>query len=105
MKTPTTPVSIDIDSKRQITREFLESQGWVLQEDKPLFETYKHSRDSNLRCSISLYGGFSIVELHWMNQDPEIEFTAQNPNLTKEDYFTIVKLLNIKTLCQKNNQE
>lgn len=96
MKQPTTPYSIDVHSKRQITREFLESQGWILHEDKPLYESYKHSYDVNLRCSIGLYGGFGICELHWINQDPETQFSTGNPNLTQDDYFTIIKLLNLK---------
>lgn len=95
MKQPTTEYSIAIQEQVKINRTFLEVQGWTLDEEKPLFETFKHSRNSSLVCSIGLYGDFSIVELHWMNQTPEKAFYTLNPNLTEEDYFTIINLLNI----------
>lgn len=98
MKEPTTPYCISINDKRQIDRGFLLSEGWVLTEEYPLFEVFTHSKNEDLKCSIGLYGGFSITELHWLNKDPETEFSAMNPNLTKEDYHTIIRLLNIKTI-------
>lgn len=97
MKQPTTEFSIAMQQKIQINREFLLSQGWVLTEERPLFETFEHSKNKNLVCSIGLHGALSICELHWCNGTPEREFsTVHNPNLTKEDYFTILKLLCIK---------
>jgi len=96
MKKPTTPYSIAMQEEIQINREFLESRGWVLDEEKPLFETFKHSKDENLVCSIGLYGNFSITELHWCNKTPERYFSTMNPKLTHEDYDYIVKILNIK---------
>lgn len=95
MKTPTTPFSIDIQEKAQITRSFLEENGWILDKEYPLFETFYHIKNANLKCSIGLYGEFSITELHWINQTPESTFSAMNRELTKEDYFTIIRLLNI----------
>jgi len=95
MKTPTTPFSIEVQEKAQITRSFLESEGWELFEEKPLFEKFTHHKNSSLRCSIGLYGEFAITELHWMNQTPEKEFSTINSNLTTEDYHAIIKLLNI----------
>lgn len=95
MKTPTTEYSIAIQEQVKINRTFLEAQGWALEMEKPLFETFKHIKNSSLECSIGLYGDFSIAELHWMNQTPEKAFYTLNPNLTEEDYFTLIKLLNI----------
>lgn len=95
MKVPTTPWSIATQDKVKINRQFLEEQGWVLNEEYPLFETFKHIRDSSLICSIGLYGSFSIAELHWINQTPEKQFSTMNANLTEEDYFTILRLLNV----------
>jgi hypothetical protein len=96
MKTPTTPYSIAVQEKAQITRDFLESEGWKLIEEVPLFETFQHTKNSDIKCSIGLYGGFSIVELHWCNKTPEREFSTINPDLTIDDYKTIVRLLNIR---------
>lgn len=94
MKTPTTPFSIDVQERAKINRKFLESQGWILIKEYPLFESFEHRRNSDLVCSIGLYGSFSIHELHWMNKTPEGGFSALNSNLTEEDYFTILRLLN-----------
>lgn len=95
MKEPTTPAAIAAQEKIQINRKFLESRGWVLDVEKPLFETFKHSNDELCVCSISMYGGFSIAELHWMNKTPEKEFSTMNANLVENDYDTILRLLNI----------
>jgi hypothetical protein len=96
MKTPTTEYSIDVQEKIQINREFLLSEGWRLEKEYPLYESYIHSKNSDLVCGIGLYGSFSVCELHWCNKTPEKEFTTMNPNLTKNDYFKILSLLNIK---------
>lgn len=96
MKTPTTPFSIDVQERVKINRTFLESQGFSLKEEYPLFETFEHSKNGSIVCSIGLDGSFSISELHWCNQTPEKYFYTINPNLTEEDYLTIVKLLNIQ---------
>lgn len=96
MKTPTTPYSITVQEKAQITRKFLESQGWKLVEEKPLFESFEHTKNADLKCSIGLYGGFSIVELHWCNKTPEREFSTINNELTIDDYHTIIRLLNVR---------
>jgi hypothetical protein len=95
MKEPTTPYSIAVQEKAQITRNFLESQGWKLIEEKPLYELFEHTKNADLKCSIGLYGGFSIVELHWCNKTPVIEFSTVNNELTIDDYHTIVRLLKI----------
>jgi len=95
MKTPTTPFSIQAQEKIKINRKFLLSKGWVLEEEKPLYETFKHIKNSSLVCSIGLYGSFSISELHWINETPERSFFTLNPELTEDDYFTIIRLLNI----------
>lgn len=96
MKTPTTPWSINVQENVQINRAFLEAQGFVLKDEKPLFETFYHIKDQDLICSIGLYGDFSIHELHWCNKTPEKGFSTINPELTTEDFFTIVKLLAIR---------
>lgn len=96
MKTPTTPYSIAVQKKAQITRRFLESEGWKLIEEKPLFETFEHTKNADLKCSIGLYGGFSLVELHWCNKTPEREFSTINNELTIDDYHTIIRLLNVR---------
>ena len=96
MKQATTPYSIEIQKNAQITREFLLSKGWRLIEDKPLYESFEHTKNPDLNCSISLYGGFSLVELHWCNKTPEKTFSTINPNLTIEDYDNIINLMNIK---------
>lgn len=103
MKEPTTPYSIDINQKIEINRIFLLSEGWELEKEYPLFETFTHPKDSRLRCSIGLYGSFSITELHWINNTPEREFQTVNSNLTKADYFKIIELLNITTLKPESN--
>ena len=93
MKEPTTPFAIGTMEKMQITRKFLLEQGWELDEDKPLFETFK--KGQSYYCMIGMYGDFSIGELHWLNRDPERYFHTRNSDLTIDDYFTIIKLLNI----------
>ena len=95
MKEATTPYSIDLQERMQINKKFLESKGWVLSKEYPLYDEFKHHKNSNLLCSISLYGGFSIVELHWCNKTPEKEFSTINPDLTKEDYENIIRLLKL----------
>ena len=95
MKTPTTQYQQNIQSQIEINREFLLSQGWILQDEYALFENYFHSKDKDLVCSIGLYGEFSICQLHWCNKTPEKQFTTINPRLTKEDYFKIIDLLNL----------
>lgn len=95
MKTPTTPYSIETQEKVQITRKFLESEGWKLTEEKPLYESFEHTKNADLKCSIGLYGGFSLVELHWCNKTPEKEFSTINRDLTIEDYYTVVRLLKL----------
>jgi hypothetical protein len=96
MKTPTTEFAIAMQEQVQINRDFLLSQGFVMTEEKPLFERFVHSKDSDIVCSIGLYGEFSISELHWCNKTPERSFFAINPKLTKEDYFKIIEMLRIK---------
>lgn len=95
MRQPTTPFSIGVQELVQINREFLLSQGWVLKNEYPLYESFVHSKDNDLICAIGLYGDFSITELHWCNKTPERQFSTLNPKLTKEDYFKIIELLNI----------
>ena len=92
---PTTPYLIDVNQKIQINRKFLVSQGWELEKEWPLFESFTHPKNSLVRCCIGLYGSFSIVENHWLNKTPERDFTTLNPNLTETDYFKILELLNI----------
>jgi len=65
-------------------------------EEYPLFESFEHSKNGDLKCSIGLYGGFSIVELHWCNKTPEREFSTINNELTIDDYHTIIRLLNVR---------
>ena len=100
MKEPTTPYSIDVNEKIKINLQFLLLQGWELEKEFPLFESFTHPKDNLLRCSIGLYGSFSIVELHWCNKTPEREFSTINHKLSQEDYFKIIELLNITTLPQ-----
>jgi hypothetical protein len=96
MKQPTTSYTVHLQEQMQINRDFLLSEGWKLKEDYPLFETFEHTVSNLLVCSIGLYGEFSICELHWCNRTPEREFSTVNPNLTKEDYYQILKLLRIR---------
>lgn len=98
MKQPTTPFSIAVQEKMQINRRFLETQGWVLDIEVPLYESFIHPKYQNIVCGIGLYGDFNITELHWANKTPEKIFSTINPDLTTEDYFNIIKLLNIKSL-------
>lgn len=96
MRKPTTPFGHHVHNTMQINREFLLSQGWILDEDKPLFETFKHPSNGLLRCSIGFYGSFSIFEKHWCNDEPEKGFFTTNHNLTKEDYFRILSMLKLQ---------
>jgi len=97
MKEPTTEFCIDAVQRTSINRDFLLSQGWVLTKEYPLFEDFTHPNNSLAHCSIGLYGSFSIVEVHWCNGTPEREFSSpNNPDLTTDDYFYIIKLLRIK---------
>ena len=95
MKEPTTPYSTAVQEHVQITRDFLLSEGWILKVEWPLCEEYEYSVSSDLVCHIGLYGDFSISELHWLNKTPEKYFHTMNPDLTTEDYHTILRLLNI----------
>lgn len=96
MKTPTTPYSIAVQENAQITRAFLESEGWILTDEKPLLDSFEHTKNSLLKCSIGLYGHFSIHELHWCNDEPERGFSTINSKLTIDDYKSIIRLLNIR---------
>lgn len=95
MKNPTTPYSIGVQETFEITHDFLLSQDWVLDEEKPLYNFYTQRNNSDMKLSIGMYGEFSITELHWINKTPERYFSTINANLKQEDYFTIIKLLNI----------
>ena len=77
----------------KITVDFLISQGWDINEQKPLYTSFIHSKDERLVCSIGKYSEFFIAELHWCNRTPERTFDTVNHNLTTEDYHTIIKLL------------
>lgn len=94
MKEPTTPFAIQAQQNIQINRKFLESRGWILKEEKPLYDSFIHSKNSDLVCSIGLYGEFYVSELHWCNKTPEKVFSTVNRDLTIDDYDTILKLLN-----------
>jgi hypothetical protein len=101
MKQPTTPFSISLQSEIQINRSFLESQGWVLEREVPLYESFVHKNNELLVCGIGLYGEFNITELHWANKTPERTFSTTNAKLTIDDYFKIIELLRIKGLPEK----
>lgn len=80
----------------KLTKSFLKSQGWILTQQTPRYENFSYG-EGNIKCSLNKKGqGFSISKLHWMNKDPESYLTTHNPNITEEDYFTILKLLNIE---------
>jgi len=102
MKKPTTPFSIAVQNEIQINRKFLESQGWVLDKEVPLYESFKHPKHPLLVCGIGLYGEFNITELHWCNNTPERIFSTINPKLTTDDYFKIIELLSIREYKQDN---
>lgn len=104
MKKPTTPFSIAAQNSIKINRKFLESQGWVIKEEYPLYEKFVHSKDERLICSIGLYGEFGITELHWINKTPERIFSTTNMNLSEDDYFKIIELLSIKTIMSDENK-
>lgn len=104
MKEPTTPYSIWVQQQIQINREFLLSQGWILKNEFPLYESFVHKSNSDFICAIGLYGDFSIAELHWCNKTPDRQFTTINPSLTQEDYFKILQLLNIELPKYINEQ-
>lgn len=81
---------------KKIDKEFLEYNGFILNKEYPLCQIYVHSKSDRIRCSIGRkYGHFSMSELHWCNDAVEKEFTTINPNLSKDDYFKIIQLLNI----------
>ncbi len=96
MKEATTPCSIELQNNMQINRKFLEDQGWEIQNEYPLCDDYKHSKNKFLICSIGLYGHFCIYEKHWCNDESVREFSTINHKLSKEDYFKILELLAIK---------
>ena len=79
----------------KITVDFLKNEGWVVSEEFPLHTSFKHSKNNRLRCSISVYHGFSICELHWCNDTAERHFFTTNCNLTTDDYNNIVRMLAI----------
>jgi len=101
MKEPTTPFAIAMMQRpNAIDRAFLLSQGWELVTEKPLFESFRHSKSpSTLRCTIGMYGEVSICELDCLSGNPDREFTTINHHLTQQDYFTIVSLLRIEELA------
>ena len=88
----------ELEENREITREFLETQGWFLCEEYPLFENYKHKHNDRLYLAIGLYGQLHIVEYHWMNDEPQSEYRATNSDLTIEDYHKIIELLKIRRI-------
>lgn len=96
MKEPTTPYSIAVHEKRQITRTFLEKEGWKLRQEFPLYDCFEHRSDPKITCGIGLYGEFTLTQEHWLNPEPERVFTTMNPDLTIEDYRTIIRLLKLK---------
>lgn len=96
MKTATTPFGIEMQEKIQINRDFLLSEGWKLEFEKPLFEVFSHPGNSLLKCSIGFHGELSITEKHWCNDEPEKGFFTINPYLTKEEYFKIIQMLRIE---------
>lgn len=79
----------------EITVDFLKNEGWVISEEFPLQKSFKHSKNDRLRCSISVYHGFSICELHWCNDTAERHFCTTNCNLNQDDYHNIVRMLAI----------
>lgn len=96
MKKPTTPYSIEVQEKAQITKEFLISQGWEPSDELSLYDSFRHSKNNNLTCSIGLYGEFYLSRLDWLEKIPDRVFNTVNRDLTKEDYFKIIDLLKIK---------
>ena len=73
------------------------SQGWEVEETKPLYIDYAHkSKKDYLKARLSKYGGIFIGEKDWMNNEFDRIFTTVNPNFTESDYFKIMKLLMIK---------
>lgn len=71
-------------------------EGWTLEEEKPLYEKFVHSKNADIVCSIGLYGEFSIAQLHWCNKTPDKIFSAINPSITESDYKKILELLRIE---------
>lgn len=98
MKEPTTDFAIEAQNKIQINRGFLESEGWILEEERPLYESFTRPNSEIYRCTISMYGGFAITEYHWCNRTPERTFQTLNAELSKQDYHDILRMLNIKLL-------
>lgn len=89
-------ISKEVQNTFKIKKDFLENQGWKVIKEYPLFDEFEHTKNSSLKMFLDLYGGFGIAEYHWMNKDEVIkEFSTINPKLTEEDYFTIVRLLNL----------
>lgn len=96
MKTPTTPHTIEIESKRKINRKFLELKGFELELKAQLFDIYRHKKNKDVRCSIGLYGQICIQEFHWINKDePMKQFSTTNINITEDEFNKIIELLNI----------
>lgn len=93
MKKPTTEFAIAMQKRVQLNREFLLSQGWELDQEKPLYENFTHPADQDIKCSIGLYGQFGITQFHWCNGTPERAFYTCNPDLTEADYFKILEML------------
>ncbi len=86
----------------RISREFLLANGWQIENEYPLVTIFK--RNGGLKCSIGKYGDFSISEYHWLNHDEIVRhFCTINHNLTQDDYWTIIKLLNISGIKQVEN--
>jgi hypothetical protein len=104
MKKPTTPWAKMVQEKAQINRDFLISQGWRLKEEKPLFETFTHTKNPDAFCSIGLYGEFSLTKVHWCNKTPELFFNTVNPDLTTDDYFSILRMLRIRLNTDLNDE-
>ena len=77
----------------KITVSFLRSEGWLITEEKPLHTSFSHSKNDRAKCSISVYGGFNICELHWCNDTPERQFMTTNHKLTVNDYYDIISML------------
>lgn len=96
MKEPTTEFAKSRQKQITINRKFLLDRGWELKAEYPLSETFVHRHSELIVCSIGLHGAFSIAELHWINKTPENQFSSLNPNLTEEDYISILKMLNLK---------
>ena len=100
MKTPTTEYSINVESNRQITDAFLKGLGMALEEEKPLFNTYKKG---DTHVTIGLYGELTIARKHWLNDEFDRIYSGINPDITINDFFKIVELLKIENLSVGGN--